>query len=724
MPTKTTRAKSNRTRSKHAGSKQATSHSPTKSPRSRRAIAPDEFLRYQLVSDPQISPDGNRILCSKQHVGEKNRVMTNLWMVDVDSRNTRQFTAGEKDRHGRFSPDGETIAFIAERDDSRPQIYTMSSSGGEAVALTKFPEGSIGNFRWSPDGSMLAVKFRETDPEWTAEAKKRREETGGSEPARVIDQMYYRLDGDGYFNAQRYHLYIVDVTNGEHRLLYHHDTLGWFDYDFSPDSTELIVSTNTTREPFLNFWNWELIRVAVQTGKTHKLEGLPEGRKAAVAWSPEGRHIAFSAREGREHWGVRNTHLFVCEPDGNNLVNLTQHTDYCLSAITLSDTSEAAFEEHLLWSPDGSRLFLNFGWRGEQHVASISPSGGDVTFHTQGREVISLGNISDDGTRLALTVASAVQLAEVAVGEFHGKRPSAGNSNTSKTKSSKKKSSKQASLKRRAITAFNRPLLDELTLSEPEPQSIESADGTRVPLWVMKPPGFRRGEKYPAILTIHGGPHTQYGETFFHEFQAFAAAGYVVVFSNPRGSKGYGEEYCAAIRGNWGDADWQDIQAVIEFMKQQPYVDANRMGVCGGSYGGYMTNWVISHTTDFAAAVTDRCVANLVSMVGSSDLPLVPGEYWDGNSWDNTENLWHQSPLQYFGNVETPTLVIHSEGDLRCNVEQSEQVFTALKLRGVPARLVRYPASTSHGMSRNGPPDLRLHRLGQYLEWWHRYLQE
>ncbi|MGH7127406.1 MAG: alpha/beta hydrolase family protein, partial [Planctomycetaceae bacterium] len=184
----------------------------------------------------------------------------------------------------------------------------------------------------------------------------------------------------------------------------------------------------------------------------------------------------------------------------------------------------------------------------------------------------------------------------------------------------------------------------------------------------------------------------------------------------------YGEQHCASIRGCWGATDWEDVQAVVQYMKTEPYIDRQRMGIMGGSYGGYLTNWAIGHTDDFAAAITDRCVANLVSMVGSSDLPLVPGEYWEGNSWDNTKELWNQSPLKYFGNVKTPTLIIHSEGDLRCNVEQAEQVFAALKLRGIPTRFVRYPASTSHGMSRGGPPDLRIHRLNEILDWWRKHL--
>ena len=201
-----------------------------------------------------------------------------------------------------------------------------------------------------------------------------------------------------------------------------------------------------------------------------------------------------------------------------------------------------------------------------------------------------------------------------------------------------------------------------------------------------------------------------------------SAAGYVVFYSNPRGSKGYGRDHCAAIRGDWGGADWVDIEAVIAFMKDQPFVNKKRMAVMGGSYGGFMTNWAIGHTDEFACAITDRCVSNLVSMFGSSDYLEPPDLYWAGNAWDRPEVMWNASPLKYLGNAKTPTLIIHSEGDLRCNIEQAEQVFATLTHLGVPTRLVRYPAACSHGMSRGGPPDMRLHRLEQILGWLKEYL--
>jgi dipeptidyl aminopeptidase/acylaminoacyl peptidase len=672
----------------------------------KRPIAADDLLHLRAVSDPQISPDGTTILFVEKHVGEKNDYETNLWLVAADGLNPkseaepRQFTSGKRDSHGRWSPDGQKIAFLSGRDKDKPQIFLIAATGGEATPLTKFPEGTIKSFRWSPDGHMLAVAFRETHAERTSDAKKEREKTGASVPPYVIDDFHYRLDGDGYCGAQRFQLHIVDVATGAHRLL-RPEHAASFDFDWAPDSAELVMAVNVNREPLLVWWKDDLLRVDVQSGKSQKIADLPVGPKQAVRRSPDGRLIAFAGREGKESWGVHNVRLYLYDLKSKQIRDLSGSEDFCLAAATLSDTADAAFNAHIEWSPDSRRIFTHIGWHGESHVASIPASGGRLTFHTKGRLSISMGNLSADGKRAALVIADARTPSEIAVGSFAGEA---------------------GPLNSKILTRFNQTFLDDVEISEPEPHWIDSADGTKVHVWVIKPIGFKAGRKYPAVLEIHGGPHAQYGETFFHEFQVLAAAGYVVVYSNPRGSKGYGESHCAAIKGNWGQADWRDMQAVIRFMKGLPFVDSARRGVMGGSYGGYMTNWAIAHTDEFAAAITDRCVSNLVSMVGSSDLPLVPGEYWEGNSWDETEALWEQSPLKHFGNVKTPTLIIHSEGDLRCNVEQAEQVFVALKLRKVPTRFVRYPSTTSHGLSRSGPPDLRLHRLSQILEWWKRYL--
>lgn len=669
----------------------------------KRPVQPEDLLRYVFVGDPQISPDGSTVLFTRKHVSEKNEYVLNLWTVPADGGSPRQFTAGGKDAHGRWSPDGRRIAFVRSVKGKGPQIFVIDAAGGEATALTSFPEGAIASFKWSPTGGALAAQFRDAHPEWTEEARKEREAAGKSTPPRVMDDAWYRLDGDGYFGDRRFALYRVDAATGAHTKVFDKDPLGGFSYDWSPDGKKLAVTANPRKRALYETWRSEILIVDAATGKSAPVPGLPVGSKDSVAWSPDGKLLAYAGKIGKDDvYGTENLQLFVCDPVKGNARSLTGHTDYCLLAIGVSDTSEAVFSPTLRWAPDGRRLHVLLGWHGESHVASVHAAGGPVAMRTDGTRALSLGNVSADGRRMALIEGTPTALPEIAVGEADGD-----------------------AVRVRRLTAFNEPVLRELEIAVPEPHWVTTPDGARVHTWVLLPPGFKKrgGKKIPAVLEIHGGPHAMYGVGYFHEFQTLAAAGHAVVFSNPRGSKGYGRDHCAAIHGKWGAADWVDIQAVTRFMAEQPWVDAKRLAVMGGSYGGYMTNWAIGHSDAYAAAITDRSVSNLVSMSGSSDFPLIPDVYWEGNFWDRPEALWAQSPIQYMGKVKTPTLIIHSEGDLRCNIEQGEQVFTLLQYLGVPSRFVRYPSSTSHGMSRSGPADLRIHRLQQILGWYAKYLK-
>ena len=675
--------------------------------RKKRQITPEDLLRLKLAGAPRLSPEGDRIVFSVKTFGDKNEMNSNLWMAEVDGTATRRFTGGGKDAAPAWSPCGTCVAFINGREKGRPQIALISAEGGEARTLTCFPEGSLANFRWSPDGRTIAVAFREQDPDWTKQAVEQREGCGASDPPRVLDDPWYRLDGDGYFNGQRFMLYIVDVETGEHTLLYGKDKIGVTAYDFSPDSKEIVVITNRDKYAFARSWPAELVRVDTRNGKLKTVQGVPAGDKDVVRWSPDGRYIAFSCAPDED--GSRagaNIELWLADLQKGKARSLTAREDYCLMAVTLSDTTEVAFASAFEWAPDSRRLWVQLGWHGETHLASLKVRGGDFHFHTSGHAQHVLGNLSGDGKRLALLVADATHPAELHVADV----PPA------------KELDKEALLKTRVLSELNRELLSELELSRPKAHWVTSTDGAKVQTWTMLPPGASKSRKYPTLVQVHGGPHAQYGWAFFHEFQVLAAAGYAVVFSNPRGSKGYGMAFCDGNSHSWGGLDWADVESVAKDARDRTYCDPKRMGISGGSFGGYMTLWAIGHTRMFKAAVADRCVANMVSMWGASDIYIWPDSYLPGNTWDDTESLWNMSPLKYLGNARTPTLIIHSEGDLRCNVAESEQAYAALSMRGVPTRFVRYPRTTSHGMSRAGPPDMRLHRLGQYLDWWERYL--
>lgn len=703
MPPTATATRSSRTAARKSRTSTATTSGTRTRAATRQPITPEDLLQFRIVADPQISPDGSRVIFVRQHVGEKNEYVKNLWIVGSDSGEPRQFTSGGRDTHPRWSPDGSHIAFIGARNKHKPQIYVISADGGEATALTKLPEGSIGSFRWSPDGASIAFSFREQDPDWTQNAEKKRKDNGLHDPPRVLEDWWYRLDGDGYFNAQRFHLYIVDVETGEHRDLYSKDTLGGCTFDFSPDSKQLVIATNRDKKAMIRPWKDELLRCDVRTGKVTAIPGLPRGAKTAVRWSPDGRLIAFAGREHDDSvYSVENLELYVCDPVKGKPRSLTGDTDYCLLAAPMTDTAEVSFEPKLHWTPDSKHVQFRLGWHGECDVAQVPAKGGAVNVLTPAGAVWDMGNLSADGRRIAMVHGDFTHLPSVYVGNVSN-----------------------ASIKPSQRADFNRGLLAERHVATMKEHWITAEDGHKVQAWIVTPPTHKKGakKKYPAVLEVHGGPHAQYGIGFFHEFQVLAAQGYVVVFSNPRGSKGYGRDHCAAIRGAWGTVDWTDVKAAAEFMRTRSFVDPKRTAIMGGSYGGYMTNWAIGHTDQFRAAITDRCVSNLHSMFGSSDYTEAPDMYFPGNSWDRPEKLWDQSPLKYFGNVKTPTLIIHSEGDLRCNVEQAEQVFTALKLLDVPTRLVRYPRATSHGMSRCGPPDMRLHRLRQIIHWYEKYLR-
>jgi acylaminoacyl-peptidase len=690
---------------------------PQKSTRRRRPRAGGgpvsiEDLRHLVVPsavrfDPIDRNGTRRVVFVRKHVCKRAEARMDLWTAPLDGGEPARFTTSGRDGAPAFSPDGERLCFVSRRAGvSSKQLYVMPSGGGEAERLTSLPEGTIGAWKWSPDGTTIALSFRETPEGFREEDRKRRSDSSASEPARIIDDMWYRLDGDGYFGGARFKLLTVDARTGESTVLYEGDRLGTFDFAFSPDGKTLAVTTNRHKRAALEPKHAELVLIDVASGRLTPVDGQPAGPKACPSFSPDGKRVAYAGREGDDPlYSTENLGLWVTDLTGKGkgkAKELTAGLDVCLLAASIGDTSDADFAPWLRFAPDGKRVLFRLGHGGETHVASVSSRrGGDLRVHTSGSYEHDPSDVAraDGGVGfVAMTISSPTKPPEVAVLNL-------------------------ADDSVRALTRLNASFIKGRAISKPRSTRVKAEDGNSVHVRTLLPPGHKSGSstRYPAVLMIHGGPHAQYGSGFFHEMQTLAGHGFAVVYPNPRGSKGYGRDFCAAIRGAWGGDDWTDVRAVIDWMLEHKHIDPERIAISGGSYGGYMVNHAIGHTNVFKAAVSDRCVSNLVSHLGNSDYYQKPGRYFRGNFWDDIDEAWRQSPIRHAGKVKTPTLIIHSEGDLRCNIEQSEQVFAALQIRGVASRFVRYPRSTSHGMSRNGPVDLREHRLRQIVEWIEHY---
>jgi len=643
-------------------------------------MRPRDVYALTGAADPRISPDGTRVAYQVWSIDEDaNDYRGAIWVAPLDgSAEPRSFTSGERrDAMPRWSPDGRWLAFVSTRGDgpkTPANLYVIAAEGGEARRLTDRKE-SVESIAWSPDSTRIAFASRVRDEAYDEEEDEKRR------APRRVTRLFYKLDSVGWTTDRRKHVFVVDVAGGEPRQV----TDGDCEDDgpaWTPDGRRILFTAYRGDR-----WDTELVTklfsVDADGGEPVQLTAddaavempvcSPDGSRLALHWSPEDGTFP--------HHGQ----IATLDPDGSNVELLT----------TSLDRQCTPYPDHRepIW--DGDRIVFAVEDGGNVHLYSVAADGSSPPELFVGGEQ-SIAGYDLRGGQLAYVASTHTTFRELYVGT-EGRRVT-------------------------NLTA-------DRALCDAERFTAISKDGTEVDAWLVRPDAFEQGKRYPVLLNVHGGPFTQYGTGFFDEFQVYAGAGYAVLFSNPRGGSGYSEEWGRAIRGpveggpGWGTVDYEDVLGVVDTaLEKFDFLDPDRLGMIGGSYGGFMTSWTIAHDHRFKAAVSERAVNHNLSAAGSSDLYWVFHQQFGGH-WFDYENEWlERSPAHHAKNIQTPVLVLHSETDLRCNIEQGEHLFTMLRLLGKEVEMLRFP-SESHELSRSGSPVHRVQRFEAILDWFDRYLK-
>ena len=669
----------------------------------KRMIRAEDLYQIELIFDVRLSPDGKHVIYRQQRVDKKTeKKHSNLWLTSTVKGTPRQFTFGEQtDSMPRWSPDSKRIAFLSNRMDADEpaQIFIIPLEGGEARQLTSI-DGEIDELSWSPDGSRLLCTVRKIDAEVMERNRDEQKKKLGV-VARQYDRLFYKLDGYGFLPHERIHVWLVNARTGKARQCTDHPVWDENNPSLSSDGRMIAFLSNHSADPDLHPDLVDLFVMPVSSRENEpceaKLIKTPVGRKELPSFSPDGKWIAYYGQEG-EGMPFKNNNLWIVPADGVGPArNLTGRYDVHISPSVNSDCGQPELMK-AVWSSDSRYIYFPVARHGSSILLRISISDDELQEIIGEGGVVGSFSLDSDQAMMAYFYAQIDDPGQVCLLEL----------NTGRT---------------RQLTRVNRNWLNSVDLGKVEEVWFKGPDGNDLQGWIIFPPDFDDRNRYPSIMEIHGGPIRHYGRYFYHEFYFLASKGFIVYFSNPRGGLGYGEAHARAIWGVWGTADYADLMTWADEMTGRRYIDTARMGVTGGSYGGYMTVWIIGHTDRFKAAVTQRCVSNFISQWGSSDMNWVFEQTMKaGPPFTEFKKWWERSPVAYLGNARTPTLVIHSEGDMRCPIEQGEQVFVALKRLGVATEMVRFPEEF-HGLSRTGRTDRRIARLNHILRWFEKYLK-
>lgn len=678
----------------------------------KRLLTSRDLWDLKFQGDVEISRDGSKVFWVETTINaKKNHYESSIWTAQKGPDGSfgapirvtygrRPDGDGSLDRCPRLSPDGKYLAFLSNRT-GKNQIYVLDlTDGGEARQVTTGEDGAS-EITWSPDSRHMAFISREPKPK----EDRKDDEIRTDKDVTVVTKLRYKANGvPGVVDPRPQQVFIVDVVDGTTRQL----TYGEYDNAspaFSRDGK--YVAFTSCRTPDRELVNIpDLWVVPVEGGEPERLT-FSQGPVHAPVYSPDGTSIALLGHLHGDN-GAENVEVLLLEKGAKVPVSLTESMDRSVGCSVGSDARSDAGRPGPFWSKDGKYIYFIATDRGFTKVYRVC---------RDSRVIDDLSALSPEMP----PVVTSMALAEDADGTIY--IPFVGESGIKPCEVYLLKISEgKAEVQR--LTRSNDAWCEKFEISTPEFFQFEGKDGLPLEGWMIKPARFEAGKKYPAIVEIHGGPHVTYGEAFFFEFQLLASKGFGIFFCNPRGSSGYGRKFTKMVVGDWGGMDYQDIMALADRAEKEDWVDSCKMGVTGGSYGGYMTNWIVGHTSRFAAAVTQRSISNMYTKYGTSDIGFYGNKkgFGDRDLWDNESFIMERSPIRYAPSVKTPLLILHSEQDYRCPMEQAEQWYVALKRLGKTVEFVRF-AGENHELSRSGKPWNRVERLDRITGWFEKYLK-